>query len=158
MKRSAGRSDQPGREADRRAGQFQPELPDLPREVLISDDEEAPALLPATRRNGKLLPNFIAIRNGDDKHLDIVQQGNEHVLGARFADADFFVREDLKQPLEAFRPELAGLIFQAKLGSMLDKSERMLKLAEAIARMLDWTKAQRDHGFSVRRFWPRPTW
>src|SRR5262245_29248064 len=75
-----------------------------------------------------LLPNFIAIRNGDDIGIDIVRQGNEHVLGARFADANFFVREDLKQPLEAYRPGLSKLIFQTKLGSMLDKSERMNKL------------------------------
>jgi glycyl-tRNA synthetase len=65
------------------------------------------------------------------------------VLGARFADANFFVREDLKQPLEAFRPELAGLIFHKQLGSMLDKSDRMLKLAEPITKMLGLTGEQR---------------
>jgi glycyl-tRNA synthetase len=89
------------------------------------------------------MPNFIAIRNGDEQHLELVQQGNEHVLGARFADANFFVREDRKQPLEAYRPELAGLIFHKQLGSMLDKSDRMLKLAGPVARMLGLTDEQR---------------
>jgi glycyl-tRNA synthetase beta subunit len=74
-----------------------------------------------------LLPHFIAIRNGDDLGIDIVRQGNEHVLGARFADADFFVREDLKLKLEEYRPKLASLTFHTKLGSMLDKSDRMLQ-------------------------------
>jgi glycyl-tRNA synthetase len=97
------------------------------------------------RGEGTLLPNFIAIRNGDEEHIDLVRQGNEHVLGARFADANFFVREDLKQPLEAFRPELAGLIFHKKLGSMLDKSDRMFKLADKISRMLRLTDEQRKH-------------
>ena len=70
------------------------------------------------------------VRNGDEQGLDLVRQGNEHVVGARFADANFFVREDLKHKLEDFRPRLATLIFQKKLGSMLDKSDRMVKLAE----------------------------
>jgi len=83
-----------------------------------------------------LLPHFIAIRNGDDIGIDLVRQGNEHVLNARFADANFFVREDLKHKLEEFRPKLSGLIFQTKLGSLLDKSERMLKLSEELASML----------------------
>jgi glycyl-tRNA synthetase len=83
-----------------------------------------------------LLPHFIAIRNGDDQYLDIVRQGNEHVLNARFADANFFVREDLKHPLEDYRPQLSTLIFQTVLGSMLDKSERMLKLVEQLIPML----------------------
>ncbi|HEY9152063.1 MAG TPA: glycine--tRNA ligase subunit beta, partial [Anaerolineales bacterium] len=63
-------------------------------------------------------------------------QGNEHVLGARFADANFFVREDLKHKLEEFRPKLSGLIFQTKLGSMLDKSERIVKLTDEIVAIL----------------------
>jgi glycyl-tRNA synthetase beta subunit len=83
-----------------------------------------------------LLPHFIAIRNGDDIHVDIVREGNEHVLGARFADANFFVREDVKQPLEYYRSQLSGLTFHTKLGSMLDKSDRMLKLGAELADLL----------------------
>ncbi len=123
-------------------GNFSRESLDLPRDVLISTMKKHQRYFPV-QRAGALLPNFIAIRNGDDQHLNLVQQGNEHVLGARFADANFFVREDLKQPLEAYRPKLAGLVFHAKLGSMLDKSDRMLKLAGAIAAMLHLDKEQR---------------
>ena len=58
------------------------------------------------------------------------------MLGARFADANFFVREDVKHPLEYYRSQLSGLTFHTKLGSMLDKSERMLKLAKELSSML----------------------
>jgi glycyl-tRNA synthetase len=124
-------------------GNFNPEFLALPRDVLISTMKKHQRYFPV--ENGSvaqergvraLLPYFIAIRNGDDQYLDIVTHGNEHVLGARFADANFFVREDVRQPLESYRDGLKTLIFQTKLGSMLDKSERMLKLAADLAGML----------------------
>ena len=112
-------------------GGFDKEYLSLPREVLISVMKKHQRYFPvADPGSDKLLPHFIAIRNGDDKYLDVVRQGNEHVLGARFADADFFVRADFKHKLEEFRPKLEKLVFQAKLGSMLDKSERVLKLVK----------------------------
>jgi glycyl-tRNA synthetase len=87
--------------------------------------------------SASLLPYFIAVRNGDDLYIDTVREGNEHVLGARFADANFFVREDVKQPLEAYRPRLSGITFHTKLGSMLDKSERISKLVNDLIPMLN---------------------
>jgi len=116
-------------------GNFDPAFLRLPREVLISVMKKQQRYFPI-EKDGKLMPNFIAIRNGDDQHLDLVQQGNEHVLGARFADADFFVREDVKQPLEAYVQKLAGLTFHTKLGSMLDKTERIQKLVNTLIPML----------------------
>ena len=106
---------------------FENEYLALPREVLISVMEKHQRYFPI-QKDGKLLPYFVVVRNGDRRHLDLVRQGNEHVVGARFADANFFVREDLKHKLEDFRPRLATLTFQKKLGSMLDKSERIEKL------------------------------
>jgi glycyl-tRNA synthetase len=141
-------------------GAFDRESLSLPRDVLISVMKKHQRYFPVvgatlqgkmisttgkpslqshtqSHRNGPpLLPHFIAIRNGDDIGIDLVRQGNEHVLGARFADANFFVREDLKQPLEAYRPKLATLIFQTKLGSMLDKSNRTDKLVNDLIPML----------------------
>jgi glycyl-tRNA synthetase len=122
-------------------GNFNAEFLQLPRDVLISVMKKHQRYFPI-EKNGRLLPNFVAIRNGDNQHLDLVQQGNEHVLGARFADADFFVREDLKRPLEAYRPRLAGLMFHAKLGSMLDKTERIQKLVNDLIPMLGLEKDQ----------------
>jgi glycyl-tRNA synthetase len=82
------------------------------------------------------------VRNGDSRHLDLVREGNEHVIRARFADADFFVREDVKHKLEDFRSRLATLTFQKQLGSMLDKAERVEKLTSDIARRLGLEEAE----------------
>jgi glycyl-tRNA synthetase len=135
-------------------GGFNDEFLALPRDVLISVMKKHQRYFPVESQTSKvdnstsdvrpstLLPYFIAIRNGDADHLDTVKHGNEHVLGARFADANFFVREDIKQPLEYYRAGLEKLIFQTKLGSMLDKSERMLKLAAELAVMLGLDDAQ----------------
>jgi glycyl-tRNA synthetase len=75
-----------------------------------------------------LLPYFVVIRNGDNQGMDLVRDGNEHVIRARFADANFFVREDIKHKLEDFLPRLATQTFQVKLGSMLDKTQRVTQL------------------------------
>ena len=120
---------------------FDPKFLSLPGEVLISVMKKyqryfplTPISSPAQREKGTkaLLPHFVVVRNGDELGLDLVRQGNEHVVGARFADADFFVREDLKHSLEEFRPRLGTLIFQKKLGSMLDKNDRIEKLVKAL--------------------------
>ncbi len=118
-------------------GSFEAEYLKLPDDVLISVMKKHQRYFPVQAvGGGKLLPYFVAVRNGDDQHLDLVREGNEHVIRARFADANYFVREDIKQPLEAFRPKLSKLTFQVKLGSMLDKSERIHKLANTLATML----------------------
>ena len=117
-------------------GGFNPDFLELPKDVLIGTMKKHQRYFPVTNsQSSNLLPSFIAIRNGDEQYLDIVTQGNEHVLGARFADANFFVREDVKFPLEHYRAGLKTLTFQTKLGSLLDKSERMLQLSAAIAAM-----------------------
>ncbi len=138
-------------------GAFNEEFLQLPRDVLISVMKKHQRYFPVQNKSqvisrksdqtfdlqpSTLLPHFIAIRNGDDIGIDIVREGNEHVLGARFADANFFVREDVKLKLEEYRPKLATLTFHAKLGSMLDKSERVAKLVDEIAPMLSITSNQ----------------
>ena len=117
------------------AGSFEAAYLALPRDVLISVMKKHQRYFPV-EKDGHLLPYFVAVRNGDAQHLDLVREGNEHVIRARFADANFFVREDAKLKLEDFRPRLATLTFQKKLGSMLDKSERVEKLTGEVARWL----------------------
>ncbi len=117
-------------------GSFDESYLELPRDVLISVMKKHQRYFPL-EKNGKLLPHFVVVRNGDNLHLDLVREGNEHVIRARFADANFFVREDVKEKLEAYRSKLSSLTFQAKLGSMLDKSERIEKLTGVVAKMLE---------------------
>jgi glycyl-tRNA synthetase len=90
------------------------------------------------------MPYFIAVRNGDDQHLDKVIDGNEHVLRARFADADYFYAQDTQKRLEDFLPRLDTLTFQEKLGSMLDKNQRVADLVPTIGEMLGMPTADID--------------
>ena len=83
--------------------------------------------------NGKLLNHFIAVRNGPSTDMALVREGNEGVLRARFADANYFFKQDIQQPLENYVPKLSLLTFQTKLGSMLDKTRRLEQLVESVA-------------------------
>ena len=85
-----------------------------------------------------MLPNFITVANAVElDHPDVVRRGNEGVIRARYADAEFFYRQDSQQKLDAFTERLATLTFHEQLGSMLDKQQRLEKLAPQIAQMLD---------------------
>ncbi len=120
-------------------GSFDKEFLSLPEDVLISVMKKHQRYFPirsAGEDKAPLLSNFVIVRNGDEQGLDLVRQGNEHVVRARFADANFFVREDLKHKLEDFRPRLGTLMFQKKLGSMLDKNERIEKLTGVLVPLL----------------------
>ncbi len=122
-------------------GAFDPAHLALPREVLISVMKKHQRYFPV-QTDGKLLPYFIIVANkpsksaGDCQGADTIIEGNEHVIRARFADAAYFVREDRKRPLEAYLPRLSTLTFQYKLGSMLEKSQRVEKLVKDLAPLL----------------------
>jgi len=114
-------------------GTFEESHLQLPPEVLISVMKKHQRYFPVQTTEGKLLPHFIAVRNGGEKSIDNVTDGNEQVVRARFADANFFIREDLKHPLESMLTRLGTLTFQQKLGSMLEKSHRITALVEVLA-------------------------
>ncbi len=117
-------------------GRFSKRFLALPAEVLVAVMRKHQRYFPVYNGQKELLPYFIAVRNGDEKHLNFVVNGNEHVLKARFADAEFFYGKDSQRQLADFLPELDTLTFQAKLGSMLDKVHRLEKLTPAVAQML----------------------
>jgi glycyl-tRNA synthetase len=114
-------------------GTFEESHLQLPPEVLISVMKKHQRYFPVQTADGKLLPHFIAVRNGGEKGIELVTDGNEQVVRARFADANFFIREDLKHPLESMLTRLGTLTFQQKLGSMLEKSQRITASVEALA-------------------------
>ncbi len=126
-------------------GSFDPDYLDvLPPEVLISVMKKHQRYFPVVDKQGDLLPHFVAVRNGDDRHLDIVRDGNEQVVLARFDDAAFFIREDLKRPLEDFVPELNTLTFQVKLGSYLEKTDRVSDIVKSLGPLLGLDAAEMD--------------
>ena len=117
-------------------GNFEKEHLVLPPEVLISVMKKHQRYFPVKGKDGKLLPHFIAVRNGDRQGMDLVTDGNEQVIRARFADANFFIHEDLKHKLSDLLEKLGTLTFQQKLGSMLDKSVRITKIVAQLAPQL----------------------
>jgi glycyl-tRNA synthetase len=110
-------------------GRFEEAYLALPDQVLITVMKKHQRYFPVVEaEGGELLPYFVAVRNGDDRNLDVVRQGYEDVIRARFADAQFFYENDTRQPLEAFLARLDTLTFQERLGSMLDKNKRLEEL------------------------------
>jgi glycyl-tRNA synthetase len=119
-------------------GTFEVRHLELPRDVLITVMRNKQRYFALEDQFGVLLPFFITVRNGDGEHLDKVIYGNEQVLKARFADASYFYQQDLKKPLPEYLSRLATLTFQEKLGSMLDKNERIARLVNPIGKLLDF--------------------
>ncbi len=117
-------------------GRFEPDFLALPQDVLVTAMRKHQLYFPVTGPEGKLLPYFVTVRNGDDRHLDTVREGNEEVLRARFSDARFFYEHDIRKPLEEFLPRLGTLTFQEQLGSMLDKCRRLEQLVPHVGRGL----------------------
>jgi glycyl-tRNA synthetase len=129
-------------------GRFEDRFLKLPVEVLVAVMRKHQRYFPVYAKSGRLLPYFIAVRNGDERHLDVVVDGNEHVIRARFADAEFFYSNDIKRDISDFMDDLSNLTFQADLGSMLDKSHRLEKLVPVMAQMLGLTEA--DTAIAIR--------
>ncbi len=123
-------------------GAFEERFLALPPMALVAVMRKHQRYFPVYKGD-KLLPYFIAVRNGDDEHLDIVRDGNEHVIRARFADAAFFYDKDIKRRLEEFVPDLGKLTFQTELGSFLDKTRRLEQLVPIVADMLGLGAAER---------------
>ena len=124
-------------------GEFDEEYVKLPKEVVTTPMKEHQRYFPVSK-DGKLLPNFIAVRNGDSNRIDLVKAGNEKVLRARLADALFFYHEDTKKPLESFVDKLQTVVFQAKLGTVYDKTLRIEKLSQVILNELNMTESKEN--------------
>ena len=107
-------------------------LESLPAEVLIGVMRKHQRYFPVLDQGGNLSQHFIIVRNGDARFEDVVVDGNLQVIHARFADAEFFIREDKQKPLVDFIPRLAQLTFQKDLGSMLEKTSRVQALTSSI--------------------------
>jgi glycyl-tRNA synthetase beta chain len=114
-------------------GSFDPDYLDLPPEVLISTLTDHQRYFPIRDKNGDLIANFVTIANLDSKEPDQVRAGNERVVRPRLADAAFFWAQDKKRSLQDRRRSLQNVLFQAKLGSVLDKSEHVKVLVRSLS-------------------------
>ena len=105
----------------------------LPAEVLITTIQNNQKYFPVKDSAGQLLPHFITFSNIDSSRLDTVREGNERVVRPRLSDAEFFWNLDRKRTLESRVEELGQVTFQKRLGSLLDKNQRVRALARHIA-------------------------
>lgn len=121
---------------------FEPAFLAVPQEALIETMESNQKFFPVLDDGGKLTEHFIGIANIVSRDVAEVAKGYERVIRPRFADAKFFFDEDLKQGLEAMGAGLASVTYQAKLGSIADKVQRVAALAEAIAAQIGVDPAQ----------------
>ncbi|MEZ4767560.1 MAG: glycine--tRNA ligase subunit beta [Caldilineales bacterium] len=127
---------------DRESGKLGNQSTNLPIYQSTNLPTYQPTNLPA-HQSTNLLPYFITVANGEPRDAAVVRAGNEGVIRARYSDAAFFVEHDRQHPLGAFTSRLATLTFQEQLGSMLDKVQRLEKLAPALAEQLDLSAADR---------------
>ncbi|KAL1192819.1 Glycine--tRNA ligase, chloroplastic/mitochondrial 2 [Cardamine amara subsp. amara] len=108
-------------------GKFKESFLELPEELLTIVMQKHQKYFSVTDENGQLLPYFIAVANGAINE-DVVKKGNEAVLRARYEDAKFFYEVDTKKRFSEFRDQLQGILFHEKLGTMLDKMNRLKKM------------------------------
>ncbi|CAM3797276.1 glycine--tRNA ligase subunit beta [Alkalicoccus chagannorensis] len=114
-------------------GHFDESFLQVPDEVLITSMREHQRYFPVYNQEGALVPAFVTVRNGDHRHLENVQKGNEKVIRARLADAEFFYSEDRKQTLESRLEKLSSIVYHEKLGTMMDKVERITSASRLLA-------------------------
>lgn len=126
-------------------GRFEDRFLAVPSEALIYSMKEHQKYFPVQDKDGKLMPYFITICNIESTDPSQVIAGNEKVIRPRLADAAFFFETDKKSSLDEFRERLKSIVFQAQLGSIFDKTERISQLATKIAEQLgaDVSKCQR---------------
>ena len=114
-------------------GKFDPHFLSIPAQALISSMKEHQKYFHVLDTNKQLLPAFITVANIESTDPAQVVDGNERVIRPRLADAAFFYENDQKTSLESRRDSLKNIVFQADLGSVFDKTERVAAIAEYLA-------------------------
>ena len=114
-------------------GNFDAKYLEVPEEVLVTSMKEHQRYFVVRDSQGKLLPHFISVRNGNAEHLENVIKGNEKVLVARLEDGEFFWREDQKLAIANLVEKLSNVTFHEKIGSLAEHMERTGKIAALLA-------------------------
>jgi glycyl-tRNA synthetase beta chain len=114
-------------------GEFDRKYLDLPAEVVVTAMRSHQRYFAFRRRGGALAPLFLTFSEGRVGRPDVVRRGNEMVLRARLEDAFFYWREDLKTRLDGLAQKLSTVVFIEGLGTLRDKADRVLQLANTIA-------------------------
>ncbi len=123
-------------------GNFDKKFLEVPSECLISAMKGHQKYFHMVDKNRGLLPNFITLSNIESSNPDVVRHGNERVINPRLTDAMFFWEQDCKHPLESHLGGLAKVVFQKQLGTLRDKTDRIVELSQSIAAELDVDREQ----------------
>jgi glycyl-tRNA synthetase beta chain len=123
-------------------GRFDEDFLKLPAAVLVTAMESHQRYFPLVDDDGNLMPHFAVVHNGDPAFDEQIRHGHQRVLRARLADAAFFFGEDTKTSLDSKVDRLKGVVWQAKLGTVYDKVERMRRLGGELAAVLALSPAQ----------------
>lgn len=115
---------------------FEAEFLQVPQECLILTMQQNQKYFPLLDKNGKLMNRFLLVSNVDPQDPSFVIGGNERVLRARLSDAKFFFEQDKKHRLDSRLPRLANVVYHNKIGSLLERVERLQSIAGAIAHEL----------------------
>ena len=137
------------------AGSFDEKYLSVPDQVLITSMKDHQRFFYVTDQNGKLLPNFVSVRNGNTEYLENVIQGNEKVLTARLEDAKFFYEEDQKQSIADYVERLKKVMFHDKIGTIYEKMARVRLLAAQIGKFVglnDQELADLDRAAQIYKF------
>lgn len=121
-------------------GAFEPRYLAVPKEALISTMATNQRYFHLVDNKDQLLPHFITISNIEHADMSRVRAGNERVIRPRFADAEFFWNQDRKKTLASRHDELKSVVFQQKLGTLFDKTQRVIVLAGDIAQQIGGDK------------------
>ncbi|MET3557918.1 glycyl-tRNA synthetase beta chain [Streptococcus rupicaprae] len=136
-------------------GSFDAKYLEVPEEVLVTSMKNHQRYFVVRDKSGKLLPNFISVRNGNDQHLENVIKGNEKVLVARLEDGEFFWKEDQKLAIADLVAKLTNVTFHEKIGSLSEHMARTKTIAHylaAMAELSDEERADLDRAASIYKF------
>jgi len=133
------------------AGSFEERFLSLPREVLTATLEDHQRYFPVEGAHGGLLPAFVTVANIESRDAERVREGNERVVRPRLADAAFFWERDREAPLAERRTALDAVTYQAKLGSLGDKTRRVRVLAADIAAAIGGTRAAAERAAELSK-------
>ena len=111
----------------------------IPQKIITSTLTQHQKYFAVANEDGELTNNFVCISNGNPEFSDIIRLGNEKVIKARLEDAEFFFNEDTKEPFENFVPKLNEVLFQSDLGTLLEKTNRIEKIAKYLCERLDFS-------------------
>jgi len=117
-------------------GHFDERYLELPAPVVVTAMRAHQRYFAIEGKSGKLLPHFVAIRNGRGEGAESIRRGFESVLRARLEDARFYWENDRKAGLEKKVSELKQIVWHEKLGSIYDRTQRLVQLSEELARQI----------------------